>query len=138
MRYAGQSYELSVPVDSLATNAFLPAFHAAHHERYGHSDATRSVEVITLRLKLALPPPVGATGPSPRRAARRKTTAIAERTVCFDGKPTLTPIYDRARLRPGARIPGPAVVVQMDSTTAVPPGWRGEVDAMGNLVLEPA
>ena len=37
---------------------------------------------------------------------------------------------------PGATFAGPAVVVQMDSTTAVPPGWRAEVDASGNLVLE--
>jgi len=136
MRYAGQSYELSIPVDSLAPGAIIPAFHAVHHERYGHSDATRRVEVVTLRLKLVLPPAVGATGSSPQRSARRTTSVAGKRTVWFDGNQAPTPVYDRAELRPGTTIGGPAVVVQMDSTTVVPPGWRGEVDAIGNLVLE--
>ncbi len=35
-----------------------------------------------------------------------------------------------------AKTTGPAVIVQMDATTAVPPGWRGAVDPFGNLVLE--
>jgi N-methylhydantoinase A len=138
MRYAGQSYELSVPVDSLAPGAFLPAFHAAHHERYGHSDAARLVEVVTLRLKLALPSPIGATGPSPLRSARGKAHAGSQRRVWFDGKSSRTPVLDRAQLRPGTGITGPSVIVQMDSTTAVPPGWRAKIDAARNLVLQPS
>ena len=35
----------------------------------------------------------------------------------------------------GNRIAGPALVVQLDTTTVVPPGWQGEVDAYGNLLL---
>jgi N-methylhydantoinase A len=138
MRYAGQSYELSVPTDSLAPAEFLPAFHATHHERYGHGDATRPVEVITLRLKLVLPPPVRATGASPQRPARRSTPSITRRPVWFDGKPARTAIYQREGLAGGTRINGPAVIVQMDSTTAIPPGSRGEVDAWKNLLLEVA
>ena len=138
MRYAGQSYELSVPVDSLASDTFLPAFHAAHDERYGHSDATRAVEVVTLRLKLVLPAPGGPAGASPKHPGGHKTPANAQRYVWFEAKPTLTPIYGRAQLRPGVGIAGPAIVVQMDSTTAVPPDWRAAMDAMRNVVLEPA
>jgi len=40
-------------------------------------------------------------------------------------------------LRSGNQIQGPALVVQMDSTIVVPPGWGGAVDPYGNLVLEP-
>jgi N-methylhydantoinase A len=139
MRYAGQSYELSIPVDSLAPDVLLPAFHAAHHERYGHSDATRPVEVVTLRVKLSLPPSTPeATGLSPRRSRKRKAPVIGRRSVWFDGRATATPVYDRAQLRPGMTITGPAVVVQMDSTTAVPPGWTAKMDGAGNLVLEAA
>ena len=46
-----------------------------------------------------------------------------------------TPLYDRALLSVGDRITGPALVVQLDTTTVVPPGWQGDVDAYGNLLL---
>ena len=132
MRYVGQSYELSVPVDSLSPAHFLSRFHTAHHERYGHSDSSRPVEVVSVRLKLILPaqalpltsPPAAAGDP-----------LLGQREVWFDG-PQRTAVYDRTRLQPGFRLKGPAVVVQMDATTAVPPGWQGTVDQWGNLVLE--
>ena len=38
-------------------------------------------------------------------------------------------------LAAGDRIVGPALVVQLDTTTVVPPGWQGDVDAYGNLLL---
>ena len=137
IRYAGQSYELSVPVDSLAPDEFVPRFHATHQERYGHSDASRAVEVVTLRVKLVLPGlvtgPKGETGKGKRRVA---SPVLIGREIWFDGEPARTSVYERAQLSPGSTFRGPAIVVQMDSTTAVPPGWRAEVDAASNLVLE--
>jgi len=134
MRYAGQSYELSIPTDSLAPDAFLPAFHAAHHERYGHNDEMRAVEVVALRLKLVLPATVGAIRPSRRRPADDGASAVGERDVWFEGMRTRTATYERANL-PGSRLDGPAIIVQMDSTTAIPPAWRALVDEVGNLIL---
>jgi N-methylhydantoinase A len=138
MRYAGQSYELSVPVESLAPDEFVPRFHAAHHARYGHSDPTRAVEIVTLRVKLVLPSPLmgsvkGEMGKGKQRVA---SPALIKREIWFDGKPARTAMYERAQLAPGDSFRGPALVVQMDSTTAVPPDWRADVDAAGNLVLE--
>ena len=45
-------------------------------------------------------------------------------------------IRNRASLAPGDQIVGPAVIEEMSSTTVVPPGYRANVDAIGNLVLE--
>ncbi len=45
-------------------------------------------------------------------------------------------MYDRSRLSPGDRLAGPAIVMQMDATTAIPPDWSGVVDAWGNIILE--
>jgi N-methylhydantoinase A/oxoprolinase/acetone carboxylase beta subunit len=45
-------------------------------------------------------------------------------------------VFDRDRLRPRARLRGPALVTQLDSTTVVPPGWTAVVDGAGNLVME--
>jgi N-methylhydantoinase A len=135
MRYAGQSYELSVPIDSFAPSPFLSAFHVAHQERYGHTDETRPVEIVTMRVKLMLAGTETRKSKSKRRNRRSAETAPSPREVWFDARPRQVRVYDRGQLWPGARIIGPAVVAQMDSTTAVSPGWRGEVDAMGNLVL---
>jgi N-methylhydantoinase A len=46
------------------------------------------------------------------------------------------PLYDRYRLRAGNRLPGPAIVEQVDSTTMIEPGFVATVDAFGNLLLE--
>ena len=48
------------------------------------------------------------------------------------------PILDRARLGPGASFEGPAILVQLDATTLVPPGWRGTVHPTGAILLEAA
>ena len=58
--------------------------------------------------------------------------------VYFDGEWMETPIYSRDRLRPGNDIPGPAVVVQDDTTTVIEPGYRGSVDRYGNILIEEA
>lgn len=47
-------------------------------------------------------------------------------------------IYDRAKLRAGNRIPGPAIVLEMDATTLILPGHHGEIDAFGNILINPA
>ena len=45
LRYAGQSFELTVPLaDDLAA-----AFHRAHEERYGYADRGRSIELVAVR-----------------------------------------------------------------------------------------
>jgi N-methylhydantoinase A len=132
MRYAGQSYELAVPADELAPVAFLPRFHALHQERYSHSEPERTAEVVNLRVRLTVGgsalemPPAQPSGGDP---------SLGEREVWFDG-PTRAVVYDRGRLSPGDRLAGPAIVVQMDATTAIPPGWKGKVDDWGNLILE--
>jgi len=48
------------------------------------------------------------------------------------------PIYDRDLLRPGNRLPGPAIIEQMDATTLVLPGMAARVDEYLNLILESA
>ena len=58
--------------------------------------------------------------------------------VYFDGEWMETPIYIRERLRPGNSVPGPAVVVQDDTTTVIEPGYGGSVDSYGNVLIEEA
>ena len=151
MRYLGQSYELSVPVDSLEPTHFLSRFHDTHRERYGHSQPTRTVEIVNLRLKLILPPPVGASfdpsGPlaAPSPSANQEPNPLTHRGAwhtrpgATDGatRNIRTPVYARNTLAPGHELTGPAIIVQMDSTTVIPPNWKTTIDQASNLILEP-
>jgi len=102
--------------------------------------------VVTLRVKLVLPEiemrnEKGEMRSGERREAKtRKGSEVhaGVREVWFGGKSIRATVYERERLVAGDRFGGPAVVVQMDSTTVVPPGWRTEVHRAGNLVLERA
>ncbi len=48
-----------------------------------------------------------------------------------------TEIYERDDLTPGQGFIGPCLVEEQTSTTVVPPGWRGEVDGVRNLIITP-
>jgi N-methylhydantoinase A len=138
MRYRGQSYELEVPVEAAWVTGAEPqriaeAFHARHAEVYGHADAKAPVHLVALRVVIAgttpkpeFPPAeVPAHTPAPRGRAR----------VAHRGGSVEAALFGREALAPGSRFAGPAVVVQDDATCWVPPGFAGEVDAFGNMIL---
>jgi N-methylhydantoinase A len=63
LRYAGQSFELTIPLGPDLTRRF----HEAHEERYGYADRERQLELVAVRTAHVRPaPPVSVTGP--RRA----------------------------------------------------------------------
>ena len=140
MRYAGQSYELTVPagaVPAVGRVRLLPVerlardFHDAHHRRYGHAGPGRPVEVVTMRVRASLPPPPLTLVPEFASGSAK----LGTETVTFD-RPRRTAVYQREALRPDAVIKGPAIIVQMDTTTVVPPGRTARVDALANLLIE--
>jgi N-methylhydantoinase A len=54
LRYAGQSFELTVPLGG----DLAETFHAAHHERYGYADRARPIELVAVRTAEITPGPV--------------------------------------------------------------------------------
>lgn len=62
---------------------------------------------------------------------------LADTRVFAEGEWHEALILDRARLKPGNRIDGPAIITEMDSTTLVLPGHVATVDSVGNLVIRP-
>jgi N-methylhydantoinase A len=138
MRYMGQSYELSVPLDEEVVEA-VEHFHTAHQQRFGYSDATKAVQIVNVRLK--------GRGRAVRPEFARQESLFTQEAcpvsthqVGFANNEGLvycqTSIYQRVQLLAGMRLAGPALVLQYDTTTVIPPGWRGHVDEVGNLVLE--
>ena len=53
----------------------------------------------------------------------------------FADGPQRTQFLRRGALHVNAVVAGPAVVLQMDATTVIPPGWEAKVDDYGNLVI---
>ena len=130
LRYRGQSYELTIPI---AGNV-IDQFHKTHERRYGYSNPEKDVEVVNVRTTF-----LGRTAkPEFSRApkATGRPQPVEVRQVWLRGKFTRTPIYDRTALGRGHIIKGPAIVGEYSSTTLVPPGFRCEVDAYLNLVLD--
>jgi N-methylhydantoinase A len=128
VRYAGQSYEVTVPY----APRWPADFHTRHRRLFGHAAPDRPLEVVTLRVRargerLRLPP---------ERAPRGTAARPATRRVYFDGRAMSATVYRRDELSAGRRLRGPAVICEYSATTLVPPGWRLLVEPLGGLVLE--
>ena len=126
LRYAGQSFELLVPFEDAAE--LEDAFHAEHERRYGHADRDRAVELVTLRAAAVAPGAevtLTATGDCER----------GRRTIRWDGDDVAAEVLTGTGLPAGAQVAGPAIVEFPETTCLVPPGWRGEADDRGILVL---
>jgi N-methylhydantoinase A len=135
LRYAGQAYELRVPLDGAALDAesVAEALHAGHERLYGFRDPAAPIDLGTARLAIVAP-----TGEIPPPAAPRgggTPGPAGHRSVLLpDGRFTAG-VFDRAGLRAGDRLSGPAIVEQDDTTVLIPPGWSADVDEAGNLHL---
>ena len=70
-------------------------------------------------------------GPDPKDAA------VARQKAYMGGKDVNATVYDRGRLKAGNRIAGPAIIMEMDSTTVILPKHTGLVDRLGNILIYP-
>jgi N-methylhydantoinase A len=137
MRYLGQWRSLTIPVSAPADLAgAVDRFHAEHERAYNYRRDGSPVEIYRLSLRA-----VGVT-PKPELKRHQLNGAGAKprgsRPVRFDSSGTAveTLLYVRDDLPAGARLEGPAIVDQLDSTTVVPPGWRAEVDEWLNIRMQ--
>ena len=142
VRYVGQSFELTVDCPSLTgrgdlTRSIASEFYESHLQRFGYADRALPVEVVNLRLKLELAVDKPHLEPAPAGGSDAAHAAVGNVEVVFAEGSMETTLYDRDRLQTGNRICGPALLLQLDTTIVVPPGWAGGVDPYGNLLLEP-
>jgi N-methylhydantoinase A len=143
LRYVGQGYELRVPlpadqVDAAALTQVFEAFHRQHEGEYGHCFRESPIEIVNVRVTGVggmprIARPAVAAGPALGAAqikAGRCVFRVGGTLETFD-----TAFYRRDRLPLETPVPGPAVVLQKDSTTVVPPGWQAVADRAGSLIL---
>ncbi len=142
LRYVGQGYELKVAfpngsLDEAALKNVWTAFHERHRAEYGHAFEGAPIEIVTVKVrgvgevdKLGAPPAATASGPAEPVGRGRCVFRVGEGLESFD-----TPYYDRVQLPAGQEFHGPAILLQTDSTTVVPPDWRFEVDRFANVLM---
>jgi len=139
MRYVGQAYELEVPIGAPLTRERVPeivaAFHATHARVYGYARTQQLVEFVNFRAVHTYPLPRPAARPAARASGTLADAHTGERRAYFGDGYLPTALYERARLPLGARLAGPVIVEQDDTTTVIPPGVTALVDEAGNLRL---
>src|SRR3989442_684496 len=133
-RFAGQGYEVTVPVADDDPARVAAAFAAAHRARFGQEGSGQPVELVNVRVAAVrgggLPRFDGrsrtARGPSGRRAIRIGAAQVTAQVWPLDD------------LAAGVALAGPAVLAGADATALVEPGWRGRVHPSGAVLLERA
>jgi N-methylhydantoinase A len=141
LRYHGQGLRLTVPIalqdlKSKGLMAISTAFDAEHKRLFTFALQLEH-ELVTLRAA------VQGRGVKVKRMSIAKGTAnaraavVAKQRSYMDGKRVTALIYERAKLTAGNVIRGPAIIMEMDSTTVILPGHHGLVDALGNVLIYP-
>jgi N-methylhydantoinase A len=72
-----------------------------------------------------------------RGSASPKDAVVGRQKCYMEARDCTATVYDRAKLKSGNRIAGPAIVIEMDSTTVILPKHHGKVDAYGNILIYP-
>jgi N-methylhydantoinase A len=143
LRYRGQEHTIAVPVGSPddlagATAETRRRFNAQHDSRYGHAAPDQSIEIVNLRLVVTLARIDDAISRWLSTPWQAEPAAPAERrNVVYDdpARPVEARIVWRPGLADGAKIAGPAVIEEPNSTTLVPPGDHAVIDPWGNIVI---
>jgi N-methylhydantoinase A len=143
IRYQGQSFELTVPLEARDDlGAFLRAlaeFHRRHETRYGYARPDAPVEIVNVRLTARGRRPKPEFAAAPLASSNDPAAAqVGVTRIRVAGRWREAPVYLRDRLEPGQELTGPALIAQEDATTALLPRWRARVDTWLNLVAEAA
>ncbi|WP_061303583.1 hydantoinase/oxoprolinase family protein [Achromobacter piechaudii] len=143
MRYSGQGHEIAVdlpdgPFDAAASAALNTAFAQRYAQLYGRSLPHVAPEAVSWSVaaqageRRARPQDHIATGPgTAARAAGTRVVYDAAQARWID-----IPYYERQSLDPEQTLTGPALVVEDETTTYVPPGFLARRSRLGSLVLD--
>ena len=144
LRYVGQGYELRVPmgdgpVDAASLKAIFKAFEDIHTAEYGHVFQDNPIEIVNIRVTgIGSMPKIDL--PAQESGGSLDDARLGEAQSFFrvDGALTAmaTPLYAREKLPVGQVVEGPAIIIQKDTTTVIPPGAGATAEAGGNLLVQ--
>ncbi len=143
LRYVGQGYELKIPfppgiIGQKELADIWNGFHEAHKREYGHFFSDNPIEIVNVRVVGVgrMPKIDKLTAPEGSTLAKARIRS-GQCVFRIDGelRPFETTFYRRHLLPVGEAFAGPAIVLQKDSTTVIPPGCSAINDPAGNLIL---
>jgi N-methylhydantoinase A len=142
MRYAGQGFEITVPLSGKIVKlqdgaALRKTFVSQYAGRFGRSLGQLPIECVSWRVRVVAAPSVGNIKLE-RGHEQSGAPEIETRFAYFEelGRYVDTPVYARARLKHGARVRGPALIEEDESTSVVGPSGSIVVDKNGNLIMK--
>ena len=144
VRYVGQGYELRVAVpqgqlDIPSLDNIIDRFHRQHELEYGHFFVDSPIEIVTIRVvgigRAQKIHAAASSGSGSLQAALVKTQPSVFR-VHTELRSLDTAFYRRERLPVDEVVAGPAVILQIDSTTVIPPDCTFQLDTHGNLLIQ--
>ncbi|KAF2091396.1 hypothetical protein K490DRAFT_30814 [Saccharata proteae CBS 121410] len=150
MRYKGQALTLTVDLEESecqhGTEKLLDhlrsKFDAAHEQQFSFSlPQTIDIEIMRLRVKATdASPEVTIQAIESADTTTPPDSAIISRSpIVCNGEKVEAVFWDRQQItKKGYKISGPCVVTEMDSNTLILPGFYGEIDGMGNILIRPS
>jgi N-methylhydantoinase A len=141
MRYRGQGHEIAVPLPTRLYRSedaavLRDAFEEAYRRLYSRVIPGVDVEILSWVMLLSAPRPAEAETdlptPEPHMAQPARTRPVFDPET---GEFIEVAIHERGYLRPGALIPGPAVIVEDETSTVVSRLFDGRVNAFGYIEL---
>ncbi len=139
-RYYGQNWELEVqiPGGEVTMQSIKESrrrFDAEHERQFGWNFPESDYELVNFRVTAVA---TRSTVELPELESGRLPQPARMGNAYFHdaGGYVATPIYRRGELLAGNEIEGPAIVVEDDATTLVPPEWTARVEGYGNMIME--
>jgi N-methylhydantoinase A len=135
-RYAGQAFELTVPLPDGAAGLAAAAadFHALHRRRFSYDEPDTPVEVVALRL--AARGRLEGASHAARAVVPGDGRPRGARLLLLDGAPADAAVWDRAALAPETRLAGPALVEEPYTTSFIPAGWTAVLHPSGTILAQ--
>ena len=140
MRYRGQGHEIAVelPVRDFTAadrSAIRELFEAAYRRLYSRAIPGVEIEILSWVVSVSAPSEGHLGAPAleaPSEPKPRSRRAIFDQAT---GEFREVDIYWRGDLAPGARISGPAVIAEDETSTVVSPGFDASIDRFGYIEL---
>jgi N-methylhydantoinase A len=138
MRYRGQGHEVAVPLPDgpLDPTALRAAFDATYARVYGRVIPKLEVEAVTWTLSLAEPHELPPRSPTPSEASSARPSGHRRVLETASGETVDAAVCVREELAKGARLQGPAIVVEAGTSTIVPSGYTACISTDGDIVIE--
>ncbi len=141
MRYVGQGHEIPVPLPSRMLEpedvATIRAAYDTEYARFFDRPVPGSdVEIMSYAVVVAT---VAEMTPASLAAAVNPTDALTDRSQpvrdTTTGIVSAWAVHERAKLAPGARVAGPAIVTEDETSTLIGPGWTATISGLGYIEM---